>query len=157
MKKDRNQKDFWKVVNIDPETNEITMLDYVFKHKDGFKGATGTKFEPVTKAEYKERTSKDSIIDSLIDSGLITYDHNKNIQRKMAEVLYKEMKAAKEIDSFAFDLSYTEHWDELRSHGYPKSKYPIFNCTGGGRCFDKGFKGNVNPELSKIINEYETK
>lgn len=152
----KGETHYWKVVNIDKESNEITMLDYTFKHSDGFKGATGSKFVAVSKAQYKEQTSKENVIDRIIDSGLVEYKHNANIERKMAEVLYKEMKAAGEIESFCFDLSYREHWDELRSHGYPENKYPIFDCVGGGRCFDADFNGNVNPELSEEIRKFET-
>lgn len=134
------------------------MLDYVFNHGDGFKGATGTRFEPVTKAEYKDRLSKDSVIDSIIDCGLVTENKQRpDITRKMAEVYYKEMKANGELEDFMFDTSYREHWDKLRSHGFPVSKYPIFNCTGGGRCFEADFSGNVNPELSELIRKYESK
>ena len=152
---EREQKNYFEVVNIDKESREITMLDYIFKHSDGFKGATGTKFEPVSKEQYKDELSKDNVIERIIDFGLIEYSHNKDIQWKMAEVLYKEMKKAGELESFCYDLSYAEHWDKLRAFGYPKSKYPIFNCIGGGRCFDKDFKGNVNPELSKLIRDIE--
>lgn len=150
----QKQIDIWQVVNINKETNEIQMLDYLFDHGDGFKGATGTRFDPISKAAYREAMSKDSIIDRIIDCGLVTAP-NESLQYKFAEVIYKEMKANGELESFVFDLSYTEHWDKLRKHGYPKSKYPIFNCTGGGRMFDADFQGNVNPELSAKIREYE--
>lgn len=31
-----------KIVNYNQETKEITVLDYVFKHSDDFKGATAS-------------------------------------------------------------------------------------------------------------------
>ncbi len=155
-KKDKHQIDIWKVVNIDKEDGTITMLDYLFRHDKKFKGATGTKFNAISKAEYKDRTSKESVIDNIISSGLITAP-SKNLEYKFAEVMYKEMKANDEIESFCFDLSYIEHWDKLREFGFSKSKYPVFDCVGGGRCFDENFEGNVNPELSKQIREYESK
>ena len=153
----RKQIDIYEVVNIDKETNEIEMLDYLFNHNDGFKGATGTRFEPVSKEEYKERMSKESVIDNIIDSGLIEGSIGEHIKRKVAAELYKEMKAAKELESFVFDLSYIEHWDKLRAFGFPKSKYPVFNCTGGGRMFESDYIGNVNTELSAKIRKYESK
>jgi len=58
----RQETKYNKIVNFDKETNEITMLDYIFQH-GGFKGATGTKFEPITKSEYKERMQKDNVIE----------------------------------------------------------------------------------------------
>lgn len=143
-----------KVVNNNKENNEIQMLDYLFDHGDGFKGATGTRFEPISKETYRDMMSKESVIEHLVSSGLITAP-NENLEHKFAEVLYKEMKASGELEAFTFDLSYKEHWDQLREYGYPKSKYPIFNCVGGGRMFDADFEGNVNPELSKEIRKYE--
>ena len=146
------QIDIYEVVNIDKKTNEIDMLDYLFNHGLSFKGATGTKFEPVSKEEYKDRTSKENVIDQIIEIGIPA-----GFERERANGVYKAMKANKEIDRFVFDLSYTEHWNKLRKFGFPKSKYPIFNCIGGGRMFDNKYNGNVNPELNKKIREYESK
>lgn len=84
----RFQQDYFEVVNVDKESNEIIMLDYVFNHGDNFKGATGTRFEPVTKREYKEQMSKDNVIDRIIDAGIIE-NSNKELERKSAAVVYK--------------------------------------------------------------------
>lgn len=149
----KNQIDYWEVVNIDKESNEIIMLDYLFDDKDGFKGATGTRFEPVSKDEYEERMEDENLIEYLIDSGM---DLPKDYKRTGFEGLVNDMDFS-DKESMVFDTSYREHWDKLRSHGYPESEYPIFNCSGGGRMFDNKFKGNVNPKLSKLIREYETK
>lgn len=91
------------------------MLDGVFQYGNGFKGATGSRFEMVSKAEYKERMSKDNVIESILECGV------------------PEQFARGGANAF------------------------IFNCSGGGRCFVSDFQGNVNPELSKIIREYESK
>ena len=108
----RSQIDYWKVVNIDKESNEIIMLDYVFNHGDGFKGATGTRFQPVSKAEYKEIMSKANVIDRIIDCGIIS-EKNRDMAEKLAAVYYKEMKESGELEDFCFDLSYrNEHWDK---------------------------------------------
>jgi len=155
MKTTKKQIDVWQVVNIDKENNEIQMLDCLYDHGKGFKGATGTRFEPVSKVSYEEAMSKNSVIDHIVSSGLITAP-SKELEEKFAEVMYKEMKANGELERFQFDLSYAEHWSELRKHGYSKSQYPVFNCKGGGRMFDSDFQGNVNPELSAKIREYET-
>lgn len=159
--KDRVQYDFWKIVNFDKEYNEITVLDYVFNdtlHNDAFNGATGSKFDVISKAEYKERTSKDNVIDYIISSGFISKDTPKQLEYKIAEVYYKEMKANKEIDSFIFDDSYIHLHDYLRKElKLSKNEAFTFSCSGGGRCFEKGYKGNINPELSKVINQFEGK
>jgi len=55
-----------------------------------------------------------------------------------------------------FDTSYKELWDYMRQElNLNEEEAYIFNCTGGGRCFDKNFQGNINPELSKKIRNAE--
>lgn len=151
--KQRQQIDYWQVVNIDKENNEIIMLDYVFNHGNDFKGATGTRFEPVSKAEYEQRMEDEEIIEYLIDSGMELPDAFK---RTGFEGLVNAMDY-EEKENLMFDTSYREHWDKLRAYGYPESEYPIFNCTGGGRMFDNNFKGNKNPKLCALIRKYESK
>lgn len=141
-----------KIVNYNQETKEITVLDDVFKYDDGFKGATGTTFEPISKTEYKERMKKDNVIESLIECNHLPEE----FKRGGYNALYKAMKANDEVEDFMFDCSYREMWDYLRKElNLTKKEAYIFNCTGGGRCFDSDFQGNINPELSEIIREYE--
>ena len=148
----RTETKYNKIVNYNQETKEITVLDDVFKYNDGFKGATGTKFEPISKAEYKERIKKDNVIERLIDCGHLPEE----FKRGGYNALYKVMKENDELEDFMFDTSYSEMWDYLRKElNLTKEEAYIFNCTGGGRCFDKDFQGNINPELSEIIREYE--
>lgn len=149
----RQETKYNKIVNFDKKTNEITMLDYIFQH-GGFKGATGTKFEPITKSEYKERMQKDNVIEYLVDSGI---DLPENYKRSGFNGLYKAMKQNNELESFIFDTSYSEMWDKIRTElKLSKNDAFIFNCIGGGRCFDKDFEGNVNPELSELIRQIES-
>lgn len=150
------RKEFNKVVNYNKETNEITVLDDVFSgvfsYNDGFYGATGTTFLPVSKAEYKERTKKANVIEKILEVGVPEL-----FQLTGANGCYKAMKENGEIESFMFDTSYSELWKYLRKElKLNKTNAYIFECTGGGRCFDNNFNGNVNPELSEIIRKFET-
>ncbi len=153
VKKSNEEKTFNKVVNID-ENGEITLLSYIFKHSDGFMGATGSKFEPVTREQYEENTTEDAICEYLIDSGV---DLPEQWKRTGFEGWAKAIIDAGEEGAVMYDNSYRELWDYLREAcNLDKESAYIFNCVGGGRCFDKKFKGNVNPELSKIIRQYES-
>lgn len=156
MKTKEKQINIYKVVNIDEETKEILMLDYLFDNGGGFKGATGTRFEPISEEQYHERISEDYIIDYIIDSGMIGEKINKDYERDFAYIIYEKM-SEQEKKEVSFDFSYQEKWDELRKFGFSEDEYPVFNCIGGGRCFDDKFKGNKNPELSAKIREYEAK
>ena len=148
----RTQTEYNKIVNYNKETKEVTVLDYIFK--DGsFKGATGSKFEPVSKDEYEDRTDEDNFVEYLIDSGIDLPD---NFKRSGFEGLAKAMIANDEAENFVFDTSHNELWDYLREElNLSEDEAYIFNCIGGGRCFDKDYQGNYNEYLSQLIREIE--
>ena len=153
MKTTKEQTNYNKVVNID-EDGEITVLDYTFIHSADFKGAIGNIFYPVSKKRYDEKTETDNVIEYLIDSGLELPGH---FERGGYAALVDAMEANDEIEDFMFDTSYRELWDELRKVcKLTEDEAYIFECVGGGRCFDKDFQGNVNKPLSKIIRKFES-
>ena len=154
METKRQETKYNKIVNFDEDTKEITVLDGIFKYEDGFKGATGSKFEPVSRDEYEDRTDEDNFVEYLIDSGIDLPD---NFKRSGFEGLAKAMIANDEVKDFVFDTSYNELWEYLREElNLSEDEAYIFNCIGGGRCFDKDFNGNINPELSILIREIES-
>ena len=154
METKRQETKYNKIVNFDEDTKEITVSDGIFEYEDGFKGATGSKFEPVSRDEYEDRTDEDNFVEYLIDSGIDLPD---NFKRSGFEGLAKAMIANDEVKDFVFDTSYNELWEYLREElNLSKDEAYIFNCIGGGRCFDKDFNGNINPELSILIREIES-
>lgn len=152
----REQVNYGKIVNFDKESKEITVLDYVFKHSDDFKGATGTTFSPISKDEY------DSILDEYLnDPQAVSEYWNDAIGEPLT---YDQVVAISESEEEVMQLcgglddSYSEKWDYLREElNLDEDEAYVFTCTGGGRCFDENFQGNVNEELSKIIRKYEKK
>lgn len=170
----RTQTTYNKIVNFDEETKEITVLDYTFEHSEDFKGATGTSFEPVSEDSYKEAMQKESVIEHILECGIPMkfysnkvqeyysqdneFDIDETLRENAAKRCLKAMKDNKEIENFTFDCSYRELWDTLRKElGLTEKEAYIFNCTGGGRCFDEDFQGNINPELSEVIRNAEKK
>ena len=152
--KNREEIKFNKVVNFDKENNEVIVLDGVFKYNDGFKGATGSIFEPVTRERYDEvlEMDVDEIADYLIDAGFELPECQKGGFIGWASDFTNDDRL-----SLFFDLSYTELHKYIREQiGLTEDEAYMFNCIGGGRCFDNEFKGNINPELSKIIRKYES-
>ena len=153
METKRQETKYNKIVNFDEDTKEITVLDGIFKYEDGFKGATGSKFEPVSRDEYEDRTDEDNFVEYLIDSGIDLPD---NFKRSGFEGLAKAMIANDEVENFVFDTSHNELWDYLREElNLSEDEAYIFNCIGGGRCFDKDYQGNYNEKLSQLIREIE--
>ena len=154
METKKQETKYNKIVNFDEDTKEIIVLGGIFKYEDGFKGATGSKFEPVSRDEYEDRTDEDNFVEYLIDSGIDLPD---NFKRSGFEGLAKAMIANDEVKDFVFDTSYNELWEYLREElNLSEDEAYIFNCIGGGRCFDKDFNGNINPELSILIREIES-
>ena len=148
----RTQTNYNKVVNFDKETNEIAVLDYIFKHEDGFKGATGSKFEPISKKQFDETI--EPYLDDDIEFLIYMAENFGDLNRQMIENVDSSEDALKEL---FFDLSYSELWDELREVcGLDEEEAYIFNYIGGGRCFDKDFEGNMNTDLSVLIREIES-
>lgn len=144
---------YFAVVNIS-EDNEITVLDSLFEYNDRFKGATGSKFEPITLERYEEVINMDEeeIADYLIDNGFELPDNYK----RGGFIEWAEQFTDNDKLSLFFNLSYSEKWDELRKQcGLSIEDARIFNCVGGGRCFEKDFKGNKNKSLHKLIRQYE--
>lgn len=141
-----------KIVNVS-EDGEITVLDTTFIYKDGFKGATGSRFYPVSKKQYKQMTTLKAIEEKLRDciaEDEIPYEY------KSYRGWAKAIKEAGEVEEFMFDTSYCGLWDMLRDEiGLTENEAYIFECVGGGRMFDKNYQGNFNPELSAIIRKYE--
>lgn len=142
-----------KVVNIS-EDGEISVLADVFEYEDGFRGATGNSFYPVSKAEYEEKITEENFIEYLIDSGIeLPVEYKRTGFAGMVAQMNENERA-----NLMFDNSYSELWDMMREvAGLSEQDAYIFNCSGGGRMFDSNFQGNINPELSAIIREYETK
>jgi hypothetical protein len=142
---------FNKVVNYD--NGEIVVLEYVFKDNDGFKGAVGSIFYPVSMKEYKKRTSKKIVIEYL--KNCFTEDEIKSMGG--INKFYNLIRDNGEIDQILFDQSYDELWESIREElNLNKKNAYVFDYVGGGRCFDKHFQGNINSELSEIIREYES-
>jgi hypothetical protein len=147
------RKKYNLIVNYDKENKEVTVLNETFEYLNGFKGATGSVFQIVSKTEFYETI--EPYLNN--DKELLIYmaENFGPLNREMIEGVDSSEEALK---TMFFDLSYEDTWDYLREElGLTEDEAYIFNCTGGGRCFDKDFKGNCNQILSTVIREYESK
>lgn len=150
---DRESTKYNVIVNYEEETKTITVLGEIFKYKDGFKGATGTKFEIVSLSDFEEQIEpyEDN------DKELLIYmaENFGDLNREMIEGVDSSREALKNL---FYDLSYENIWDYLREElNLSDHEAYIFNCIGGGRCFNSNFEGNVNTHLHQLIREAETK
>lgn len=158
----RKAETFNKIVMVN-EYNEITVLQDAFQYEDGFKGLTGSTFYPVSKKEYKERTSlngiteklRDCVVEEEIPEHYLLTD--KGYKSKNPYKLWaKEIINCGEEEEFAFDTSYCNLWDYIREElNLSEKDAYIFECIGGGRCFNKDDKFTHNKELEYLLKEYE--
>ncbi len=138
---------------IGRQGNKFVFLDYVFDHGNGFKGATGTRIEVVSKESYEdaigdtdrwEERWREAVAAKQTDEGLDSWIENLSDEEK------KE---------WLWDNSYSNiYWEQIRQLGYTEKEYPTMTCTGGGRCFSVDDKWDelYEPELWKLIQQYET-
>lgn len=152
VSQEKKEIEYNKIVNV-AEDGEITVLDYTFEYPDGIKGATGSKFYPVSKADFDEQVTFDNIVDYLMESGdEVPEQYKKGGFNEWAKAI---IDAGEQANVF-WDQSYSELWPYLRKAlNLSEEDAYIFNCQGGGRCFDKEFKGNFNKKLSAIIRKAE--
>ena len=151
----RTETKYNKVVNFDRENNEIIVLSEIFDYGDGFHGATGNIFEPISREEYEEKTSDHEL---LIEYLMGACDLPDEYKRGGYEEWAKTIEDNDEVADLLYDQSYMSIWDSIREQcGLTEDEAYIFDCRGGGRMFDKDFEGNMNPDLCALIRETETK
>lgn len=130
-------------------------LDDIFHYDDNFQGATATVLEPITKQEYEDAKSIDSLkdrgYDDLWKQAVQCDDTKLGLDEWLQEILDDDG------DEGIWDLSGSNLWDQLREIGLTEEEYPVFECTGGGRLFSKDMVWDelYNEELWKKIQEVE--
>lgn len=111
--------------------------DYIFEDGKNFKGATGSILRPINLEEYEGRTSIENKRDYAKEAwqqAVAEHQTEDSLDDWMEYNDYPD-------EEFIFDLSYPEYAEELRRiFEYSDEDYPVIECTGGGRCFDKNQK-----------------
>lgn len=153
--KDEKRTTYNIVVGI-TENDEIYLLNSIFDHGKGFKGATGSVLVPVSQDYIDERNDLDSIIDTygyLWTEAVASGSTTDSQEDYMQQVLDSSDGAF-----FGHDESYVHHiTKEFKDEYFPDAE--TFECVGGGRCFDAGmkFKTVLRQDLLDLINKAEAK
>ena len=147
----RTQTNYDKLIGRKGE--EYYYLDYVFTHRQDFKGATGSIMRPVTEAEAEERR------DDWDSDGEMWRQAVAGESTTLSQEEWQQQALAIDGDDLVFDLSYccTHGEDLLERLG--RDEYELVECLGGGRCFytDIEWDELFEPELWELIKEYEGK
>lgn len=136
---------------------ELYMLDSIFEYPDGFKGATGTRFTPVTQEEIDQYNNPDHLRDNEYD-----YFWKESVQAGKTKLGLDEWLQLVIDEAQDYGLAYPGHdnsyVDKLTPDDYKHFPNAVtFNCIGGGRCFDKNMEFDIvlRPDLIKLINKAE--
>ena len=144
----RQQTNYDRVVGRNE--GEIYILDYTFKHDDGFQGAVGTVVVGLTQVEVDYMYSDEGLLERWYDA----FDPNGD---KTEEEFLEEVN--NEINCGTFEPFEQHHDDEeLLTLQYSKdNNFVAFEYIGGGRCFkeDQTFEEVYNEELLQEILKYE--
>jgi len=152
----RDEKKYNIVVGRD-KNGEYIVLDYTFDDGKGFKGAVGSIFRAVDKAEYREVRSRKAVVETLLSCG----DEDFCQSERQAIKMYQGMKNTGELDDFCFDRSYSNMHEPIReAFKLTEEKYPILDCIGGGRIFSRETLQDMEqvvcpPEIIAAIMEVE--
>lgn len=131
-----------KPVAINRQTNEVYILNSLFKHSDDFKGATGSVLSPITQDYVDDRKDMNELMD--------TYYY-----------CWKESDSRESLRNFCLDI--IADCDGLFP-GHDRSDCHLaesllgeftdaidFECIGGGRCFSVEMFDN--PEIEILDHE----
>lgn len=138
---------------VGEKDGDFYFCDYIFYEGEDFKGATGTVLTPVTKEDYLDRTEGEGLLDYLREiwqQAVSAGQTEKSLEDWAEEVINIDG------DEAVFDLSGYDLWGQLRQIGYNEEEYPVFQCSGGGRCFgrfdkfDKVYDQELLDKIRKI-------
>jgi len=148
--------------------DEFYFLDDIFRHEDGFKGATGTVVMPVSKGYYEYATSEDGILERYMDAmGEDEWMETLGYSEDDFEDESEKIKAIEDgiyntyinggLNPFE-EVDYTQE-EQLRAlpEFASSEEYPVFEVIGGGRIFDKDTKFDkiYDQELYNKIKDVE--
>jgi len=156
----RNDKHYNKIVaRVD---NEYYVLQYTFEHDDGFKGAVGSVFYPITKNCYDWDNDIENLKERMIYRYLsIKRDKYGNFSEDDIDENDFTDWCENLEDEDIYDLSYFDIGMEVaKLYESESGEMTVFSeCIGGGRCFDPdtSYTEIYEPELMEIINKLEGK
>ena len=133
----------------------IYFLDYTFNHDGGFKGATGTVLDPVSQSEIDDNNDPENVKELYRDIWVESVKGG-HTEDSLDEFVKNEI-ANCDGEYPMQDSSYSELHDEAKKHF--SADVVTFNCSGGGRCFDRkllnSFDKVIDKELINTIKQYE--
>lgn len=138
------------------------VLDYTFDNEDGFKGATGYIFVPVTKEQIKNALTYEAVKERF-EELWIDAVHNRLTEQGLdayINEIYNNISIDDMFDTSEFSTGVTVaqvYNSELPENTPDEKKAEFCECVGAGRIFLHNIKFDkvYNQELLDEINEFE--
>lgn len=153
------------------QKGELYILEYVFKHSDDFKGATGYSMSTLTQEYIDEMNDIDYLCEEndylwreAVQAQRTTDSLQEYMQSLVDECSYYDMLFPFDDNSFRDQTEKlveelpTEQKAELeKTFGVMGEDFVTWNCSCCGRCFNADDEWDVifRPDLVELIKQYE--
>lgn len=153
------------------KNGDLYILDYVFKHGDDFKGATGYHMNILTQDYIDEMNDihtlceeYDYIWREAVQAGRTEKGLEEFMQDWIEESSYYDYLFPSDDNSFRYETEKlieelpTDQKQELEKvFGVMGEDFAAWNCSGCGRCFNADDNWDVifRPDLVELIKQYE--
>lgn len=175
------RENIYTVIGVNVESKEVIMLDSLFDHDDGFKGATGSVFAPVTAEQVKEYSTVDYVIERLDGCGVLTSDEDvrelleEEFHQTHSRIDYESEvdmdeyadEEAEEFDQEAYDNAVDELFYEAKMEYVDERFYDkqqelhkeiaedyIYNCDGDFPFHDTSYIHKIGDDMHETIKKH---
>lgn len=165
----RQEKQINQIVGI--KDGELYVLEYVFKHSDEFKGATGYSMGTITQSYIDEMNDVsmlceeyDDLWKEAVNEERTTSSLENFMQELVDECSYYDKLYPFDDNSFRYqtenlaeELPADQKQELEKVFGVIGEDFAAWSVSGCGRCFNANDKWDVifRPDLVELIKEYE--
>lgn len=121
------------------EGGSVVVLDEVFEYDYGFKGATGTRFEIVSREEVEEAIETENFEDYAREIWRMEVAEGVT-ESGLEEWTEHYFETEEEKIGYLYDNSYSHMHPAIRE-AFNVPEDAVINCTGGGRMFPATLEG----------------
>jgi hypothetical protein len=165
----REETQINQIVGI--KDGELYVLEYVFKHSDGFKGATGYHMGTISQSYIDEMNDPqyleeefDYIWREAVQAERTTDSLQDFMQNWIDECSYYGQLYPSDDNSYRYETEKlieelpADQKEKLEKvFGVMGEDFATWSCSGGGRCFNANDEWDIifRPDLIELIIEYE--
>lgn len=166
----REETKFSKIVGI--KNGELYVLEYVFQHSSGFRGATGYRMGTISQSYIDEmndinylEAELDYLWREAVQAGNTTDSLREFMQSLIDECQFCDQLYPLDDNSFRYqteklveELPAEQKVELEKFFGVMGEDYVTWSVSGCGRCFNPNDKWDIvfRPDLLELIKQYES-